>query len=203
MKVHELWLGRADGAAADHPRRREDIGRQQAVVPEMGTGDAGTCRRGRICRRLRSTGIAVNSPRHVKSASARPPGAAEKDKSRLAIRGNARSSGPRVAIHATGHNMFFRLLPEEQFKGVQRDRPETLENSRGPEQDWFAACRGGKTPWSSMDGYGSALNEFLMLGNVATQFDTAIDYDPVGGRVVNNKEADGLLKSEYRQGWSL
>jgi len=111
--------------------------------------------------------------------------------------------GTKGSIHSTGHNMSFRLLPEEQFKGVQRDRPQTLENSRGPEQDWFAACRGGKTPWASMDGYGSVLNEFLMLGNVATQFGSTIEYSPIEGRVLNNKEADGLLRSVYRDGWTL
>ena len=129
-------------------------------------------------------------------------GAPEKDKSLWNFAGTW-IVGTKGSIHATGHNMSFRLLPEEQFKGVQRDRPETVENSRGPEQDWFAACRGGKEPWSSMAGYGSMLNEFLMLGNVATQFDAPIEYDPVTGRVVNNQEADALLTSEYREGWRL
>jgi len=110
--------------------------------------------------------------------------------------------GSRGSIHATGHNMFFRLLPEERFKDVQRERPETVESSRGPEQDWLAACRGGPAPWSSFD-YAAALNEFLMLGNVATQFDTPIEYDPIAARIVNNREADALLGSEYRRGWSL
>ena len=111
--------------------------------------------------------------------------------------------GTKGSIHATGHCMSFRLLPEDQFKGVQRDRPEVLENSRGAEQDWFAACRGGKEPWSSIAGYGSIFNEFLMLGNVATQLESPIEYSPAEGRVLNNKEADGLLSSEYREGWRL
>jgi len=129
-------------------------------------------------------------------------GAAEKDRAAWQFAGTL-IVGTKGSIHATGHNMFFRLLPEEQFKGVQCDRPETLEKSRGPEQDWFAACRGGKMPWSSMDGYGSVLNEFLMLGNVATQFEAPIEYDPLAGRIINNKEADAFLTSEYRAGWSL
>jgi len=129
-------------------------------------------------------------------------GASEKDKGSWQFAGTL-IVGTKGSIHATGHNMSFRLMPEPQFNGVQRDRPEELENSRGPEQDWFAACRGGKTPWSSMDGYGSVLNEFLMLGNVATQFDAPIEYDPRAGKITNNKEADALLTSEYRAGWSL
>jgi hypothetical protein len=98
--------------------------------------------------------------------------------------------------------MSFRLLPEAQFQGVQRDRPETVENSRGPEQDWFLACRGGQTPWSNFD-YASALNEFLMLGNVATQFEGPLDFDPLAMKITNHAQADTLLHCEYRPGWSL
>lgn len=110
--------------------------------------------------------------------------------------------GTKGSIHTTGHNMWFRLLPGAQFEGVQCDRPETLPESRGPEQDWFAAIRGGDVPWSNFD-YASSLNEFLMLGNVATQFDGPLEYDPVGMKIVGNAEADALLSSEYRAGWQL
>ncbi len=112
--------------------------------------------------------------------------------------------GTQASLHTTGHNMWFRLLPEEKFEKVQRDRPETVESSRDPEQDWFAACRGGKPAWSNFD-YADALNEFLMLGNVATQFanGTILDFDPVAMRIVNHAEADALLRCEYRAGWTL
>ena len=98
--------------------------------------------------------------------------------------------------------MSFRLLPAEKFKGVQRDRPETVESSRGPEMDWLAACRGGKRPWSNFD-YADALNEFLMLGNVATQFEGRLEFDAQACRIVNNAGADEALRCKYREGWSL
>ncbi len=110
--------------------------------------------------------------------------------------------GTKGSIHTTGHNMWFRLLPEQQFQGVQCERPETVESSRGPEQDWFAACRGGPRPWADFD-YASALNEFLMLGNVATQFEGQLEFDPVAMRITDNAQADALLRAEYRQGWTL
>ncbi len=110
--------------------------------------------------------------------------------------------GSKGSIHTTGHNMWFRLLPADQFKGVQCDRPETVEDSRGPEQDWFAAIRGGKAPWSNFD-YADALNEFLMLGNVATQFEGPLEFDPQAMKIVNNPAADALLRCEYRPGWKL
>ncbi len=110
--------------------------------------------------------------------------------------------GTKGKLHTTGHNMWFHLLPEDRFAGVQCDRPETVENTRGPEQDWFAACRGGPRPWANFD-YASSLNEFLMLGNVATQFEGPLEYDPIAMKITNNAEADGLLRCEYRQGWTL
>ena len=128
-------------------------------------------------------------------------GASERDKGGWQFAGTL-IVGTKGRIHTTGHNMSFRLLPEEQFQGVQRDRPETVENSRGPEQDWFQACRGGQPPWSNFD-YASALNEFLMLGNVATQFEAPLEFDPLAMKIVNHAEADGLLRCEYRSGWSL
>lgn len=110
--------------------------------------------------------------------------------------------GDEGMIHTTGHNMWFDLLPREAFEGVQRERPETVERSRGPEQDWFAACRGGPQPWANFD-YASALNEFLMLGNVATQFEGALEYHPAEMKIANNAQADALLQNEYRAGWRL
>ncbi|MCS7306099.1 MAG: Gfo/Idh/MocA family oxidoreductase [Thermoguttaceae bacterium] len=110
--------------------------------------------------------------------------------------------GEKGSIHTTGHNMWFRLLPADRFTGVQTERPETVPASRGPEQDWLAACRGGEAPWSQFD-YAAALNEFLMLGNIATQFEQPIEYDPLAMKITNLPEADQLLRSEYRPGWSL
>jgi hypothetical protein len=42
-----------------------------------------------------------------------------------------------------------------------------------------------------------------MLGNVATQFEAALEFDPLGMKIVNNSAADGLLRCEYRPEWTL
>jgi hypothetical protein len=110
--------------------------------------------------------------------------------------------GTKGTIHTTGHNATFRLLPEEKFKNVERGRPRIVDRSRGHEKDWFIACRGGKSAWANFD-YASSLNEFLMLGNVATQVEGKLEFDPIAMKIVNNTHADALLRSEYRQGWSL
>ena len=111
-------------------------------------------------------------------------------------------AGTEGTIHATGHNATFRLLPEDKFRSVERERPETVDRSRGHEMDWFIACRGGKPAWACFD-YASALNQFLMLGNVATQFEDTLEFDPLSVKILNNAQADALLGSPYRQGWSL
>ena len=110
--------------------------------------------------------------------------------------------GTKGAVHSTGHNATFRLLPGGRFQDVQRERPEQVERSRGPERDFFDACRGGKAPWSSFE-YADALNEFLMLGNVATQFEGPLDFDPFEMKIVNHAEADAALRYAYREGWEL
>ena len=128
-------------------------------------------------------------------------GADEKIKSATDFAG-AHIVGSKGRIHSTGHNATFRLLPEDQFKDVDRSGPKTVEASRGQENDWFIACRGGKPAWANFD-YADALNEFLMLGNIATQFEGKIEFNPIECRITNNEEADRLIRSEYRKGWSL
>jgi len=128
-------------------------------------------------------------------------GRTEQEKKNLEFAG-AMIVGTKGWIHSTGHNATFRLMPEDQFRGIDRQRPIEVDASRGHERDWFIACRGGKPAWANFD-YASALNEFLMLGNIATQFEKKLEFDPSAMRIVNNAEADSLLRSEYRQGWSL
>ncbi len=110
--------------------------------------------------------------------------------------------GTEGRIHATAHNATFKLLPPEKFKGVQTSAPEKVARSRGHERDWLEACRGGEKPWANFD-YAGPLTEFNMLGNVATQFEGVLEFDPLECKIVNNPEADKALHETYREGWSL
>jgi len=110
--------------------------------------------------------------------------------------------GTKGRLHANAHNTVIRLLPEDKFEGVSLERPARLPASRGHERDWLLAAAGGPKPWSNFD-YASALIEFLMLGNVATQIEGPIEYDPLAMKITNSAEADALLTPEYREGWSL
>ncbi|MCY3019330.1 MAG: Gfo/Idh/MocA family oxidoreductase [Planctomycetota bacterium] len=112
--------------------------------------------------------------------------------------------GSKGRLHATGHNYTIDLLPAKQFEGVDTKGPKRLTKSRGmPEPDWLQNIRDDKwTTWSSFSSTGPYM-EMLLLGNVATQFDQELEYDPLEGKVVNNPEADALLRRPYRDGWSL
>lgn len=109
--------------------------------------------------------------------------------------------GTNGMIHSTGHNMSFRLLPEEKFKDFQGP-PRSLPRSRGHEREWLDACKGGPPAMSNFD-YSGPLTQFVLLGNVATQFEQRLDFDPLAMKIVNFSQANGALSREYRQGWSL
>jgi len=201
LKVHELWLGEAGGRA----KRRLRVEATSSGINRLSFPKWEHIR-------WHAPARAEFGPITIDWYNGRAPGVekvldrafagrGEQDKRRGRFAGTL-IVGEKGSIYTTGHNMSFRLLPEDRFKGVQCQRPEKVASSRGPEQDWFAACRGGKAPWANFD-YASALNEFLMLGNVATQFAGPLDYDPPAMRIVNNEQADRVLSSEYREGWSL
>ena len=200
LKVHDLWLDEPDAAQATLKITAKTSGVNRLSFPRWETVAW------EIPARAEFPTITI---RWYNGAAPDVDGlldsvletAPEKDRNNWRFAGTL-IVGTKGTIHTTGHNMWFQLLPAKRFAGVQCNRPETVENSRGPEQDWFAACRGGSRPWANFD-YASALNEFLMLGNVATQFEETLEFDPIAMKIINNAEADSLLRSEYREGWSL
>lgn len=109
--------------------------------------------------------------------------------------------GGKGAMHLTGHNATFTLLPEEKFKGLEMPAP-VLPRARGHEREWFDACRGGPPALSNFD-YAGPLAEFVLLGNIATQMPGKLEFDPQALKFVGNADADKLLRRECRQGWAL
>jgi len=116
--------------------------------------------------------------------------------------GGALLVGTKGMLRANEHNGGIWLLPAEQFKDVDVANPKKLPQSRGHEGDWLRACRGGEPPLSSFGNTGPYM-EMMLLANVATQFEQELEYDPLEGKIVNNAEADALLRRPYRAGWSL
>ena len=109
--------------------------------------------------------------------------------------------GGKAMLHSTGHNTSFTLLPADKFIDFQGP-PKSLPRSRGHEREWLDACKEGPPAMSSFE-YSSPLTQFVLLGNVATQFEARLEFDPLAMKIVNVSEANKALKREYRQGWSL
>ena len=109
--------------------------------------------------------------------------------------------GTKGTIHSNGHNSSYTLLPQQKFAGYKPPEP-TLPRHGSHEREWLRACRGGPKAMSNFD-YGAVLTEFVLLGNLATQFDRPIEYDPVAMKCIGDTEADAALRRDYREGWTL
>lgn len=110
--------------------------------------------------------------------------------------------GSKGRIYAKGQNAGIELLPEEQFKEV----PLSPQKGRAvgmPEPEWLRAIRGENVQVMSPFDMTGPYTEMMLLGNIATQFGEAVEYDPLAGKIVNNPQADALLRRAYREGWGL
>jgi hypothetical protein len=106
--------------------------------------------------------------------------------------------GSKGTLDATHYGDTWEVYPAELGEA------EILKNicGDGHERQWLKAIRGGGETVSNFAVSGP-LNEFLMLGNVATLVGQPFTYDPVTGTVLDNEAAQSALHHEYRQGWSL
>jgi len=109
--------------------------------------------------------------------------------------------GSKAQLHTTSHNMQYTILKDRKPAEVD-DAPRTLPRSPGHELEWLAACKGGPPAMSNFD-YSGPLSEMNLLGNVATQFEGTLEFDPVHCKIVNNPAADAALGREVRKGWEL
>jgi len=109
--------------------------------------------------------------------------------------------GSKGVVHTNAHNSSCALLPERDFPD-SGGPPRKLPHVESHQEEWFKACKGRATTLSNFDHAGPAI-ELLLVGNVATLVGQTLEFDPVACKVVNNAEADALLRPEHREGWSL
>ncbi len=114
--------------------------------------------------------------------------------------------GTKGTVHAVASNFSFVFLPADKFKGVDTGDPKRYSvvpsGYLSHESDWLRACRDGRYTVSDFRNSGP-YTEFLLLANVASQVEGAIEYDPVEGKIINNEQANALLTCERRKGWEL
>ena len=95
-----------------------------------------------------------------------------------------------------------RLIPESRMKEY-KSPPKTIPRVNcSHEMEWVAACKEGRQAGADF-GYSGMLTETCLLGNVARQVDTRIEWDHKNLKVTNLPEANKLIHPPYRQGWSL
>jgi predicted dehydrogenase len=95
----------------------------------------------------------------------------------------------------------FVLLPEGAFADYRRPDP-TLPRSPGHHEEWVRACKGGP-PASADFEYSGWLTEANHLGNVAYRVGRRLEWDAANLRCTNAREADAMIRREYRRGWEL
>jgi GFO/IDH/MocA oxidoreductase family protein len=99
------------------------------------------------------------------------------------------------------------LLPEglmEQHSGKNAPT-EKIPRIKGQSHamDWADAIRNGRPAGSNFD-YGGPLTEVALLGLIALRFPgQTLSWDAKAMRFTNNDEANALLRSSYRSGWTV
>jgi uncharacterized protein YciI len=80
---------------------------------------------------------------------------------------------------------------------------QTLPRVKEHHQDWLEAIKDKKQAGSNFD-YGGPLTEIAQLGIIATKMlGQKLEWDGENMRFTNCDEANQLIASPYRQGWTL
>ncbi len=130
------------------------------------------------------------------------------------------SPAPYVDLNKIGHGAMFEgtkgtlvadfnsriLVPSRDQGDLTYYQPRTKASLIPPlgdfQKEWINACKGSLKTSCDFD-YGSKLIEQMLLGLVAYRVGKKIAYDGATGRVTDNAEANKLLRSTYRAGWTL
>ena len=97
---------------------------------------------------------------------------------------------------------YLRFIPNSRLKDFKAPKPY-LPRSIGHHKEWIEACKGNGTTQSDFS-FAGPLTEACQLGNVCLRMGGAeLKWDSENLRITNNKDANSLLRMEYRDGWSL
>jgi predicted dehydrogenase len=101
-----------------------------------------------------------------------------------------------------------RLIPESSMRAYTQPAktlPRVPGSSDGHEQDWIRACKGGTPACSNFD-YSGPLTETVVMGNLALRPENLgkkLEWDGENMRMTNDEQANGYVRPEFREGWSL
>ncbi|MFC2111652.1 Gfo/Idh/MocA family protein [Bacteroidota bacterium] len=107
-----------------------------------------------------------------------------------------------ILVHKSHGADGLRMLPDEKMN-TYKEPPITIPRVSGHHSDWVEACKTGK-PASGNFNYGGPLTEMVLLGSIAGRIkDRKLNWDADNMKFTNSEEANALLKTDYREGWSL
>jgi predicted dehydrogenase len=128
----------------------------------------------------------------------------ELDKDRKVVDTGAVVVGERGKIMYGSHGAGgCRLIPESAMKAYKRPDPKIPRVRGSHQKNWLDAIREGKQAGSPFE-YGGRISEIGLLGVAAIRFTgKKLEYDEQKMAFTNCSEANALLRSTYRAGWSL
>ena len=99
-----------------------------------------------------------------------------------------------------------RVFPDSIMSGLHKT-PEKIERIPGGldghEKDWIRSCKDGKPSSANFD-YSGPLTEMVLMGNLAVRFpNRQLLWDGENMRVTNDSAANGYVRRQYREGWTL
>jgi predicted dehydrogenase len=93
------------------------------------------------------------------------------------------------------------LWPEDKFQDYERPEPSILP-SVGHHKEWINACKTDSPTTCNFD-YAGAVTEAMLLGNIAYRTGKTLLWNAAELEIANCREANDLLRRDYREGWSL
>ncbi len=132
-----------------------------------------------------------------------------------------RSPNPALDLNVIDHGAYFKgskgflvadftsrmIIPFGGDADLSYYKPRAKEQQMPPvghfQQQWIDACKNPSLKTACDFEYSGNMIELLLLGLVAHQIGTKLDYDPVAGKITNHSEANELLSRKYRDGWVL
>lgn len=94
-----------------------------------------------------------------------------------------------------------RLVPATKMDDYHMP-PPLLTRSPGHMRDFIRAAKGGDPACSNFD-VAAPFVEWMLLGVIALRHKGKLTYDPARMQITNNKEANALIKPQYRKGWEM
>ncbi len=81
--------------------------------------------------------------------------------------------------------------------------PKTIDRSPGHYEEWYQACKGGKTPVDHFE-YSGPMTETVLLGVLAMRSPgTRLEWESDSLTITNAPQLNQYVHTEYRKGWTL